>query len=81
MKAISHEEWEKREETGRDIQRRLNRLRIKHRTVAETIGVNLAHFHQMLIGMRPIWKHQSKIEMIVNEYEQAEKRIAEKLSN
>ncbi len=54
---------------------RIKRLRIKHRTIAETVGVSLGHFHQIIGGHRPIEPYEKTINLIVTEYELAEKRI------
>lgn len=78
-KELKPGEKEKRERVGNEYRKRIARLRIKQRTIAETVGITLPHFHQMLAGERPMWEHIQIIETIISEYENAEKRIKTKL--
>jgi plasmid maintenance system antidote protein VapI len=78
-KRLSEGEWEKREKVGEEYRARLKRLTIKHRKVAEAIGVHPSHFEQMLQGQRKIWDSVDTIELVISEYEEAERRIKEKL--
>lgn len=78
-KRLTSEQKQKRLLVSEDVRSRMKKIRIKYRTVAELIGIALPHFHQMLTGQRPIEDHIYIIETVLTEYEEAERRIRERL--
>ncbi len=78
-KRLTEEEKQKRLLISENVRNRMKKIRIKYRTVAELIGIDLAHFHQMLTGQRPIENHIHIVETVISEYEEAEIRIKKKL--
>ena len=74
-------DWNSRIEKADSMRSRIKKLRIKYHTIAKNIGVATGHFNEIILGVRPIEPYEKTIELIVSEYELAEKRIKEKLYN